>query len=90
MNGLLARVGIDSTDGVEHLEAEGQRRAQSVGCLILGWVVIWLVIGGGIGAWNGNYKGRAAEGFVLGFLLSPIGWIIAALTVKQVGLIPAS
>jgi len=39
----------------------------------------WVVIGGGVGVAIGSNKGRGVEGFWLGFLLGPIGWIITAL-----------
>ena len=37
------------------------------------------LIGGGIGAAIGSNKGRGGEGFALGLVLGPVGWIIAAL-----------
>lgn len=42
-------------------------------------VVIWVVVGGGIGAAIGSSKGRTSAGFWWGALLGLIGWIIAAL-----------
>jgi hypothetical protein len=42
-------------------------------------LVLWLGIGGGIGAAIGASKGRGGEGFFLGIILGPVGWIIAAL-----------
>jgi len=43
------------------------------------WFLLWLVVGGGIGAAIGSAKDNGGSGFVLGALLGPIGWIIAAL-----------
>lgn len=42
-------------------------------------VVIWVIVGGGIGYWIGNTKGRAKIGFWMGLTLGVIGWIIVAL-----------
>jgi hypothetical protein len=41
--------------------------------------VLWLGIGGGVGALIGSSKGRGPLGFVLGLVLGPIGWVIMAL-----------
>lgn len=41
-------------------------------------LIIWLGLFGGIGYWIGSQKDRGAAGFVLGFLIGPIGWIVAA------------
>jgi hypothetical protein len=49
---------------------------------ILGLVVMvggWALVMGGIGHFCGKRKDNARAGFYLGFLLGPIGWIIAAL-----------
>ena len=49
-------------------------------------VILLLVWGllGGVGSWIATQKGRSgAEGFVLGVLLGPIGWIIEALLPQQ-------
>jgi hypothetical protein len=48
-----------------------------LGFLILG-VVVWAVVGGGVGAAIGNSKGRGPTGFWLGFFFGGIGWIIVA------------
>jgi hypothetical protein len=41
-------------------------------------VVIWIIVGGGVGIAIGLSKGRATLGFFLGALLGFIGWIIVA------------
>jgi hypothetical protein len=43
------------------------------------FIIFWIVIGGGGGFAIGISKGRRLEGFILGLLLSVIGWIITAL-----------
>jgi hypothetical protein len=40
-------------------------------------VLVWSVIAGGVGALLGALKGRPGAGFLLGFFLGFIGWIIA-------------
>jgi hypothetical protein len=40
--------------------------------------LLWLVVGGLIGAIVGQSKGRAGAGFFLGLLLGPIGWLVVA------------
>jgi hypothetical protein len=42
-------------------------------------VVVWALFMGGIGSLCGSRKDNAHAGFYFGFLLGPIGWIIAAL-----------
>lgn len=42
-------------------------------------VVVWTLIGLGIGA----ARGRAAFGLLLGFLLGPIGWLIVLILPKE-------
>lgn len=49
-----------------------------MGGLIL-LLIVWAVVGGGIGYWIGSRKGRSGLGFALGFLLGWIGWIAIAL-----------
>jgi hypothetical protein len=39
-------------------------------------MMVYMLIPGGIGALIGRTKGRGGAGFLLGFLLGPIGWII--------------
>lgn len=39
---------------------------------------IWLILGPLIGAAIGQKKGRTGAGFLFGFLLGPIGWLIVA------------
>jgi len=46
--------------------------------LILILAVVCIVLGL-IGRYIGSFKGRAKEGFWIGFFLGPIGWIIVAL-----------
>jgi hypothetical protein len=41
-------------------------------------LILWVAIGGGVGALIGSSKGRRGLGFVLGLLLGIIGWIIMA------------
>ena len=43
------------------------------------WIFVWLVVGGLVGAVIGSAKGNGGNGFALGCLLGPIGWIIVAL-----------
>ena len=43
------------------------------------YIILWVLAGGGIGAAIGSNKGRGGEGFWLGFILGPIGWVVAAL-----------
>lgn len=43
------------------------------------WIFVWLVVGGLVGAVIGSAKGNGGNGFALGCLLGPIGWIIAVL-----------
>lgn len=38
--------------------------------------VLWILVGGGIGAAIGARKNRTAFGFVVGFIIGPIGWLI--------------
>jgi hypothetical protein len=52
-------------------------------------VVIWLLAGAGVGAAIGQGKGRAGEGAVLGALLGPIGWILAAIALNYPRKCPA-
>src|SRR5271154_4265386 len=47
------------------------------GAIILA-LILWCVVGGGVGAAIGNSKGRGVEGLWLGFFLGWIGWIIVA------------
>lgn len=47
---------------------------QSVVVLLLSVILFGL-----IGMWIGRLKGNASKGFWLGFLLGPLGWIIAIL-----------
>jgi len=42
-------------------------------------LIIWIIVGVGIGAAIGETKHRAGEGAILGALLGPIGWLIIAL-----------
>jgi len=42
-------------------------------------LIVGLIISSLIGALIGKYKGRTGEGALAGFLLGPIGWLIAAL-----------
>ena len=41
-------------------------------------VVFWIIVNGLIGSLIGNAKGRGSEGYWLGALFGPIGWIIVA------------
>jgi hypothetical protein len=41
-------------------------------CCFIGWAAFW----GGIGAVIGNVRGRPGDGFGLGLMLGPLGWII--------------
>lgn len=45
---------------------------------IFAGVVIWIIVGGGVGIAIGLSKGRATFGIFLGALLGVIGWIIVA------------
>jgi hypothetical protein len=46
--------------------------------MVIVFFLLWCGVGGFIGYAIGNSKGRATEGFWLGFLLGVIGWIIVA------------
>lgn len=47
-------------------------------CLMVFWVLSAM-----FGAWLGGQRNRAAEGFFLGLVLGPLGWIIALLLPAQ-------
>ena len=42
-------------------------------------IILWAVIGGIVGSMIGGRKNRYGDGLVLGVLLGPVGWLIAAL-----------
>jgi hypothetical protein len=44
------------------------------------YILLPVVVGGGVGALIGSTKDHAKSGFWLGLFLGPIGWIITALT----------
>lgn len=46
--------------------------------VLVGYLVFWALLGGGVGAAIGTSKGRGVAGFWLGALLGFIGWIIVA------------
>ena len=44
----------------------------------IAYLFVWLLLGG-IGAAIGQKKGRTGAGFLWGFLLGPIGWLVIGL-----------
>jgi hypothetical protein len=42
-------------------------------------LLLWLVVGGLVGAFIGERKGRTGQGAVLGAILGPIGWLVVGL-----------
>lgn len=50
---------------------------------VMVFLLFWAVIAGGIGAAIGQKKGRAGEGFVLGLLIGPLGWLLVAVGKSQ-------
>jgi hypothetical protein len=48
-----------------------------------GLLVAGVIIGGGVGAVIGSFKNRILLGFVLGFFLGCLGWIIIAVIPKK-------
>ncbi len=53
-----------------------------LGLLIL---LLWVVVGGGVGALIGSQKGRGGLGFILGLVLGVIGWVIILLLAPASG-----
>lgn len=53
---------------------------------VLGLILLlWVIVGGGVGAVIGSQKGRGATGFILGLVLGVIGWVIVLLLEPAAG-----
>ena len=42
-------------------------------------LLLWVIVGGLVGAFIGERKGRAGQGAILGIILGPIGWLVVGL-----------
>lgn len=42
------------------------------------YLLAWVIIGGGVGALIGHFKGRIGFGFVMGLIFGVIGWLFVA------------
>jgi hypothetical protein len=58
--------------------------ADTSGALVL-ILLLWVVIGGGVGALIGSQRGRGGTGFLLGLVLGVIGWVIILLIAPAAG-----
>jgi hypothetical protein len=54
-----------------------------LGLTAVGGLLVAIVVGGGAGAMIGMYKNRPLLGFILGFILGCLGWLIIALIPKK-------